>query len=266
MQENGNTIEYQRLVDQEDFYIANYLSNVRDNRMGLPIIHAVGVKTWKWLDKHDGELVYKIIWKERGRVSTKEQNLDRQIIDLKKAGVDERYIYFDKASGKNFNRRSWNTLVGTLDTAPVLREGDLLVVSSLDRMGRNYTEIQEQWQYITHELKADIRVIDMPMLDTSKNTDNLDRRFIADLVLQILSYTAQKERENIHKRQEMGIAAAQSKGVKFGRPKAQYPAEWKVTYKAWKDGQITATAAMEKMGIKRTTFYKLVKRYEQKED
>ena len=133
-------------------------------------------------------------------------------------------------------------------------------------MGRNYTEIQEQWQYITHELKADIRVIDMPMLDTSKNTDNLDRRFIADLVLQILSYTAQKERENIHKRQEMGIAAAQSKGVKFGRPKAQYPAEWKVTYKAWKDGQITATAAMEKMGIKRTTFYKLVKRYEQKED
>ena len=139
-------------------------------------------------------------------------------------------------------------------------------ISSLDRMGRNYTEIQEQWQYITHELKADIRVIDMPMLDTSKNTDNLDRRFIADLVLQILSYTAQKERENIHKRQEMGIAAAQSKGVKFGRPKAQYPAEWKVTYKAWKDGQITATAAMEKMGIKRTTFYKLVKRYEQKED
>ena len=187
------------------------------------------------------------------RVSTKEQNLDRQIIDLKKAGVDERYIYFDKASGKNFNRRSWNTLVGTLDTAP-------------DRMGRNYTQIQEQWQYITHELKADIRVIDMPMLDTSKNTENLDRRFIADLVLQILSYTAQKERENIHKRQEMGIAAAQSKGVKFGRPKAQYPAEWKVTYKAWKDGQITATAAMEKMGIKRTTFYKLVKRYEQKED
>ena len=175
-------------------------------------------------------------------------------------------IYFDKASGKNFNRRSWNTLVGTLDTAPVLREGDLLVVSSLDRMGRNYTEIQEQWQYITHELKADIRVIDMPMLDTSKNTDNLDRRFIADLVLQILSYTAQKERENIHKRQEMGIAAAQSKGVKFGRPKAQYPAEWEETYKAWKNGEITATAAMEKMGTKRTTFYKLVKRYEQKEN
>lgn len=126
--------------------------------------------------------------------------------------------------------------------------------------------IQEQWQYITHELKADIRVIDMPMLDTSKNTDNLDRRFIADLVLQILSYTAQKERENIHKRQEMGIAAAQSKGVKFGRPKAQYPAEWEETYKAWKNGEITATAAMEKMGAKRTTFYKLVKRYEQKEN
>ena len=127
------------------------------------------------------------------RVSTKEQNLDRQIIDLKKAGVDERYIYFDKASGKNFNRRSWNTLVGTLDTAPVLREGDLLVVSSLDRMGRNYTEIQEQWQYITHELKADIRVIDMPMLDTSKNTDNLDRRFgVADSKL----YSPEGKREH----------------------------------------------------------------------
>ena len=106
----------------------------------------------------------------------------------------------------------------------------------------------------------------MPMLDTSKNTDSLDRRFIADLVLQILSYTAQKERENIHKRQEMGIAAAQNKGVKFGRPKAEYPAEWEENYKAWKKGEITATAAMEKMGTKRTTFYKLVKRYEQKED
>lgn len=192
------------------------------------------------------------------RVSSKDQNLDRQLDQLKAIGVEPRNIFCDKASGKNFNRPSWDNLIDQL------QKGDLLVVVSLDRMGRNYTEIKEQWQHITHDIGADIKVLDMPMLDTTKTNDSLDRRFIADLVLQILSYTAEKERKNIHARQEQGIKAAQERNVKFGRPAAQFPDGWEQTYKAWKDGQITATAAMDSLGMKRTTFYKLVKQYEQK--
>lgn len=192
------------------------------------------------------------------RVSSKDQNLDRQLDQLKAIGIEPRNIFCDKASGKNFNRPSWNSLIDQL------QKGDLLVVVSLDRMGRNYTDIKEQWQHITHTIGADIKVLDMPMLDTTKTNDSLDRRFIADLVLQILSYTAEKERKNIHARQEQGIKAAQERNVKFGRPAAQVPDGWEQTYKAWKDGQITATAAMDSLGMKRTTFYKLAKQYEQK--
>jgi DNA invertase Pin-like site-specific DNA recombinase len=192
------------------------------------------------------------------RVSSKDQNLDRQLDQLKAIGVEPRNIFCDKASGKNFNRPSWDNLIDQLE------KGDLLVVVSLDRMGRNYTEIKEQWQHITHDIGADIKVLDMPMLDTTKTNDSLDRRFIADLVLQILSYTAEKERKNIHARQEQGIKAAQERNVKFGRPAAQFPDGWEQTYKAWKDGQITATAAMDSLNLKRTTFYKLAKQYEQK--
>lgn len=192
------------------------------------------------------------------RVSSKDQNLDRQLDQLKAIGVEPRNILCDKASGKNFNRPSWDSLINQL------QKGDLLVVVSLDRMGRNYTEIKEQWQHITHDIGADIKVLDMPMLDTTKTNDSLDRRFIADLVLQILSYTSQKERESIHARQKQGIKAAQDRNVKFGRPAAQFPDGWEQTYTAWKDGQITATAAMDSLGMKRTTFYKLAKQYEQK--
>ena len=192
------------------------------------------------------------------RVSSKDQHLDRQLDQLKAIGIAPRNIFCDKASGKNFNRPSWDNLINQL------QKGDLLVVVSLDRMGRNYTEIKEQWQHITHDIGADIKVLDMPMLDTTKTNDSLDRRFIADLVLQILSYTAEKERKNIHARQEQGIKAAQERNVKFGRPAAQFPDGWEQTYTAWKDGQITATAAMDSLGMKRTTFYKLAKQYEQK--
>lgn len=192
------------------------------------------------------------------RVSSKDQNLDRQLDQLKAIGIEPRNIFCDKASGKNFNRPSWNSLIDQL------QKGDLLVVVSLDRMGRNYIDIKEQWQHITHTIGADIKVLDMPMLDTSQTAESLDRRFIADLVLQILSYTAEKERKNIHARQEQGIKAAQERNVKFGRPAAQFPDGWEQTYKAWKDGQITATAAMDSLGMKRTTFYKLAKQYEQK--
>lgn len=191
------------------------------------------------------------------RVSSKDQNLDRQLDQLQAIGIEPRNIFCDKASGKNFNRPSWNSLIDQL------QKGDLLVVVSLDRMGRNYTDIKEQWQHITHTIGADIKVLDMPMLDTSQTAESLDRRFIADLVLQILSYTAEKERKNIHARQEQGIKAAQERNVKFGRPAAQFPDGWEQTYKAWKDGQITATAAMDSLNLKRTTFYKLVKQYEQ---
>ena len=192
------------------------------------------------------------------RVSSKDQNLDRQLDQLKAIGIEPRNIFCDKASGKNFNRPSWNSLIDQL------QKGDLLVIVSLDRMGRNYTDIKEQWQHITHTIGADIKVLDMPMLDTSQTAESLDRRFIADLVLQILSYTAEKERKNIHARQEQGIKAAQERNVKFGRPAAQFPDGWEQTYKAWKEGQITATAAMDSLGMKRTTFYKLAKQYEQK--
>lgn len=196
------------------------------------------------------------------RVSTTDQNLDRQLAQLREYIKDDRYIFTDKASGKDFNRKGYNTLVGTKTTAPLLHENDLLIICSLDRLGRNYTEIKQQWEYITNTLKANIKVLDMPLLDTSTAANNLDGRFIADLVLQILSYTAEKERENIKKRQRQGIDTAKANGKHLGRPSVTYPDNWKLIYNNWKSGAITATAAMEQLEMKRTTFYKLVKLYE----
>jgi DNA invertase Pin-like site-specific DNA recombinase len=196
------------------------------------------------------------------RVSDREQNLDRQIEALKELGIPERNIKMDKASGKDFNRKAYLSLVGTEQTEPLLREGDLLVVLSLDRLGRNYADIRKQWDYITHELKSDIRVLDMPLLDTRNSNDTLDKKFVADLVLQILSYVAEKERQSIKIRQAQGIKSAKGKGTHFGRPKAEYPDGWQVTYDQWKVGQITAAKAMATLNLKRTTFYKLVQKYE----
>jgi DNA invertase Pin-like site-specific DNA recombinase len=198
------------------------------------------------------------------RVSTVDQNLDRQLELLRNIVTDERNIITDKASGKTFDRKGYNSLVGTNSNAPMLREGDLLVIVSIDRLGRNYTEIREQWQYITCTLKADIKVLDMPLLDTSKSNNSLDGKFIADLVLQILSYTAEKERENIRKRQRQGIDTAKANGKYLGRPKIEYPQEWECVYSEWKQGKITATKAMQMLNLKRTTFYKLVKMYTSK--
>jgi len=198
------------------------------------------------------------------RVSTIDQNLDRQLTQLREYIKDDRYIITDKASGKDFNRKGYNALVGTETTAPLLHENDLLIICSLDRLGRNYTEIKQQWEYITNTLKANIKVLDMPLLDTSTAANNLDGRFIADLVLQILSYTAEKERDNIKKRQRQGIDTAKASGKHLGRPQAQYPENWEPIYNNWKSGAITATAAMEQLEMKRTTFYKLVKQYESK--
>lgn len=186
------------------------------------------------------------------RVSTKEQNEARQINALKKIGVSDRDIYMDKVSGKSFDRPEYKRLLN------VIRKGDLLVVSSLDRLGRNYTEVQEQWRYITGELGADIKVLDMPLLDTRANKDTIDRRFISDLVLQILSYVAEKERENIKARQAQGIANAKAQGVRIGRPQAQRPENWVEVYSRWREKKITAKAAMKELGLKPNTFYKFV--------
>ena len=186
------------------------------------------------------------------RVSTKEQNEARQINALKEFGIAERDIYVDKISGKSFDRPEYRRLLN------VIREGDLVVVLSLDRLGRNYTEVQEQWRYITGELHADIKVLDMPLLDTRANKDTIDSRFVSDLVLQILSYVAAKERENIKARQAQGIANAKAQGKVLGRPRAVKPAQWDEIYSQWKEKKITAVAAMKVLGLKPNTFYKFV--------
>lgn len=196
------------------------------------------------------------------RVSSKEQNLDRQIQALLGVGIEQRNIFCDKESGKNFNRKSYNLLTGTEISASMLREGDLLVICSIDRLGRNYTEITKEWQRITKDIGANIKVLDMPLLDTSNPDHNLDQRFIADLVLQILSYVAEKERLNMRARQAEGIKIAREKGTHMGRPRAEFPENWVPVYENWKAGKIMAVEAMDLMGLKKATFYKLVKRYE----
>ena len=160
------------------------------------------------------------------RVSSTDQNEDRQIAALWDVQVPEKNIYMDKQSGKDFNRPNYKNLVGNL------KAGDLLYILSIDRLGRNYEEIQEQWRTLTKEIGIDICVLDMPLLDT-RNGKDLMGTFIADLVLQILSFTAQSERENIKKRQAQGIAAAKAKGVKFGRPGKGAPDDFGELVRAW---------------------------------
>lgn len=218
------------------------------------VIIIVSYKEYKW---RSDTMIYGY-----ARVSSKEQNLDRQLIELRQAGVEERNIFTDKESGKTFDRKSYNLLVGTKESASMLRKDDLLIIYSIDRLGRNYTEIMKQWQYITQTIGADIKVLDMPLLDTSKQGNSLDNRFVADLVLQILSYVAQKERENIRIRQAQGIRIAKEQGKHLGRPSAEFPLNWKEVYKEWKNKNITAVEAMKRMELKKNTFYNLVKRYE----
>ena len=195
------------------------------------------------------------------RVSSVDQNLDRQLEALKAEGIEERNIITDKQSGKDFNRKGYNSLVGTDSTAPLLREGDLLVIVSLDRLGRNNEEIRRQWELITCQLKADIKVLDMPLLDTAqRDTDNLDRRFIADLVLQILSYVSEKERIKIKERQRQGIELAKERGVYKGRtPKAYDEALLRAECEKWRKGQQTAVQTMRACGLAKTYFYAKVK-------
>lgn len=186
------------------------------------------------------------------RVSSKEQNEERQLSAFQKFGIDERDIYVDKQSGKDFNRKEYLTLKN------ILRENDLLVIKSIDRLGRNYDMIVNEWKDITKNIKADIVVIDMPLLDTRKNKDLLGT-FISDIVLQILSYVAEQERTFIKQRQKEGILVAKNNGVKFGRPKIEKPQNFDIVVNKWKNKEIKSKDAMKLLGLKANTFYNMVK-------
>ena len=181
------------------------------------------------------------------RVSSKDQKEDRQQITLKEVGVDLQNIYVDKQSGKDFNRPQYKKLLKKI------KPGDLLYIKSIDRLGRNYEEIQNQWRIITKEKSADIYVIDMPLLDTRRGKDLLGT-FISDLVLQLLSFVAENERTNIKQRQAEGIAAAKAKGIRFGRPPKPLPDNFHEAYQRWKQGEITGTAAAKECGMPLSTF------------
>ena len=187
------------------------------------------------------------------RVSSADQNEERQLAAMKRQGIAEKHIYLDKLSGKDFERPAYKRLVKRL------RPGDLLYVLSIDRLGRDYKEIQEQWRILTQEKLIDICVLDMPLLDTRQCKD-LMGTFIADLVLQILSFVAQSERESIRTRQAQGIAAAKARGVRFGRPPLPLPANFEEVCCDWTSKKITLRQAAEACGMPVGTFYsKLVK-------
>lgn len=185
------------------------------------------------------------------RVSTKEQNEQRQMIALREFGIEEKRIYMDKQSGKNFERAKYKKLLRKI------KNGDILVVKSIDRLGRNYDEIFEQWRIITKEKQAAIVVLDMPLLDTRQSRD-LTGTLIADIVLQLLSYVAQTEREFIHQRQAEGIAAAKAQGVKFGRKPMVRPTSFVLLKEQWEQKQISARAAAKQLGITHSTFLRWV--------
>lgn len=181
------------------------------------------------------------------RVSTREQNEDRQLIALHEAGVNDHGIYVDKQSGKNFERPQYKKLLRKL------KKDDLLYVKSIDRLGRNYEEILQQWRLLTKDKGIDIVVLDMPLLDTRRGKD-LMGTFLSDIVLQVLSFVAENERTNILQRQAEGIAAAKARGVKFGRPPKPLPEEFAGAYQRWKRGEITGVAAARECAMPLATF------------
>ena len=183
------------------------------------------------------------------RVSSIDQNEDRQMIEMQRVGVPEANIFMDKQSGKNFDRPNYKRLVRKL------REGDLLYILSIDRLGRNYEEIQNQWRVLTKEKGIDIVVIDMPLLDTRQGKD-LMGTFIADLVLQILSFVAQSEREKIRERQEQGIAAAKARGVRFGRPKKPVPEDFPKLVRDWEKKRLSLPELLQMCDMSEATFYR----------
>lgn len=182
------------------------------------------------------------------RVSSRDQNEDRQRIALREAGVEEQDIFLDKQSGKDFNRPQYKKLLRKL------KKDDLLYIKSIDRLGRNYEEIQTQWRVLTKEKSIDIVVLDMPLLDTRRGKD-LMGTFLSDIVLQVLSFVAESERTNIHQRQAEGIAAAKAKGVKFGRPPLPLPDNFDEIHKAWRSKKMTLKEAAKACKMPEGTFY-----------
>ena len=189
------------------------------------------------------------------RVSTNTQKIDRQIIELINFGIDEKNIYIDKLSGKDFKRTKYQKLKRKL------KKGDCLIIKSIDRLGRNYDMILEEWKDITKKIQADIVVLDMSLLDTRINDKNLIGRFVSDIVLQILSFVSENERNNIRSRQAEGIALAKVKGIKFGRPKITLPDCFSNVSENYKNGKITIKEALLLTNMKRATFYKYSKMY-----
>ncbi len=189
------------------------------------------------------------------RVSSKDQNEGRQLIALREVDVPEKNIYMDKQSGKDFNRPQYKKLVRKL------KKDDLLYIKSIDRLGRNYEEIQNQWRILTKDKGADIVVLDMPLLDTRRGKD-LMGTFLSDIVLQVLSFVAENERTNIKQRQAEGIAAAKARGVKFGRPPRPLPENFYEVRRAWREKKIPLRQAAEMCGMPEGTFYAKARQFE----
>ncbi|WP_433947042.1 recombinase family protein [Paenibacillus sp. SN-8-1] len=193
-----------------------------------------------------------------GRVSAKDQNETRQLIKFRELGVEERFIFVDKLSGKDFNRPQYQVM------RQMIREGDLVYIDALDRLGRDYDGIIKEWKYITRELNADIICLDNETLFNSQSFRVMGDfgKVMEDQFLSLLAYVAEQERKKNRQRQAEGIEVAKAEGVKFGRPKIVIDGDFTQVYQEWKLGAITATAAMQKLNMKHRTFYRRVKEYE----
>ena len=220
--------------------------------MQLLIAKTVTIRLYrKWKDVNNVKMAtYGYI-----RVSTREQNEDRQVIALHEVGVPEKNIYMDKQSGKDFNRPQYKKLLRKM------KKDDLLCIKSIDRLGRNYEEILAQWRILTKDKGIDIMVLDMPLLDTRRGKD-LMGTFLSDIVLQVLSFVAENERVNIRQRQAEGIAAAKARGVRFGRVPKPLPPNFYTVYQRWKHGEITGTAAAKECEMPLSTFRYRAKIYQ----
>ncbi|MBE5863771.1 MAG: recombinase family protein [Lachnospiraceae bacterium] len=184
------------------------------------------------------------------RVSSKDQNPNRQMDAMKALGIPEKNIYLDKISGKNFERPAYQRMLSKL------KDGDLVVILSIDRLGRNYNEILEQWRILTREKRVDVEVIDMPLLNTNTTKEGLTGVFVSDLVLQILAYVAETERAFIRQRQAEGIAAAKRRGVHFGVCKGEIPEKLEECYQRWQKGELTIREGASELGLSKSTFYR----------
>lgn len=186
------------------------------------------------------------------RVSTKEQNIDRQLVEMYAQGLNDKIIFIDKQSGKDFERDEYQKL------KKILKSGDLLIIKSIDRLGRNYDMIIDEWRALVNDMNVDIQVLDMPLLDTRTEGKNLVGKFISDIVLQILSFVAENERENIKKRQAEGIRIAKEKGKHLGRPKLKLPKNFTIIANQYKKKEITLAEALSSLKMNRSSFYKLL--------